>query len=354
MDGAARRRLRWPVNAPVITSIATAFPDVRISQADVCAESPALFARSRHGGLVARATQIEERALALPLDQLRALGSIEQRNRIYAHVAPVLALRAAAPVVCDSRSLDYLVTTSCTGYMIPGWNVHIAQELRLREDIARLPITEAGCAGGIVALARLADYLRARGRGAGMAVSVELCSLAFHAGGSASNYIASLIFADGAGAARVETGGRRGLAIIDSLSLLIPRSEALLGFDLTDAGFYPVLSDELSDVLAAAMPSASQRLLGRHGLSREDVSSWLLHPGGARILSRLESALGLCRSQTRWSWDSMREHGNMSSASIFDVLRRALDDDPITGQWHIAAAFGPGVSVELLLLRSVG
>ncbi|MEX1102645.1 MAG: type III polyketide synthase, partial [Dehalococcoidia bacterium] len=76
----------------------------------------------------------------------------------------------------------------------------------------------------------------------------------------------------------------------------------------------------------------------------------LLHPGGSRILSRLESEMGLERSQTRWSWESLREFGNTSSAAIFDVLRRYLDDAR-AAEWGVVAAFGPGVAVELLLVR---
>ncbi|MFI5242889.1 MAG: type III polyketide synthase [Gemmatimonadales bacterium] len=353
MDDAQSACVRWPVKRPIITRVATAYPPYRVSQVDVGRHSPALFERARHAELLARASQIDERAIALPLDELRALGSIEERNRIYARLAPVLALRAAEQIAEHPEAIDCVVTSSCTGYSVPGWNVSLARGLHMRDDVARVPITEAGCAGGVVALARVADFVSSRGRGAGMAVAAELCSLAFHSGGDASNYVASLIFADGAGAACVEMGSADGFEIVDALSEQIPKTEGLLGFDLTDAGFYPVLSNELTDVLAAAMPSAVQRLLGRNGLARADVAGWLLHPGGARILARLESALELCRAQTRWAWDSMRAHGNTSSASIFNVIARALAE-PASGNWHIAAAFGPGVSVELLLLRRIG
>ena len=94
-----------------------------------------------------------------------------------------------------------------------------------------MPLTESGCAGGVVALARACDYTLARGRPA-LVVAAELCSLAFHGGGDDGNLTASLIFGDGAGAAVVEPGPGPGLQVIDVASVLIPGTEHLLGFEL--------------------------------------------------------------------------------------------------------------------------
>jgi len=103
-------------------------------------------------------------------------------------------------------------------------------------------------------------------------------------------------------------------------------------------------------ILPPATGVAATRLLRRNGLEQGDVAAWLLHPGGAKILLGIEKQLGIERERTRWSWDAMRDHGNTSSAAIFAVLERYLGE-PRPEEFAIVAAFGPGVSIEFLLVR---
>src|SRR4029079_3869523 len=130
---------------------------------------------------------------------------------------------------------------------------------------------------------------------AALAVAVELCSLAFHPGGDDGNLTASLIFGDGARGALLEQDEGPGLELVDDASWLIPESEDLLGFDLTDCGFYPRLDRRLADCLGPAAVASVTRLLARNALACRDVSAWLAHPGGSRILERLGAALSADR-----------------------------------------------------------
>ena len=336
-----------------ITNVAVAHPDYRIEQQEAAQRIGAYAGDMRRVAAIARGTSIDQRALALTPEVIDRLGGTAERNQLYQQMAPALALKAARFALCDQpvSDINCLVTTSCTGYSAPSWGVRLAQECGLPPGAMRLPITEAGCAGGAVALARAADHLHAHGGGEALVVSAELCSLAFHPGGTAGNITSTLIFGDGAGAAVLQSGPGRGLEVLDSSSHLIPDSEHLLGFDLTDRGFYPVLSQDLVDALPEPCGVAVDELLARSCLRRTDITSWLLHPGGARILQKLEGALGVERTQTQWSWDSLREFGNTSSAAIFDVLRRYMHD-ALPGDHAVLAAFGPGVSIELMLLRA--
>ncbi len=212
-------------------------------------------------------------------DEITRLSGIEDRNNHYRRFAEPLALTAAGAALreADRRQVGCLVTSSCTGYALPGWGSAIVEPLGLPCDSARLPITESGCAGGVVALARAADYLRSRPGKLGLAAAVELCSLSFHAGGREGNLIAGLIFGDAAGAALLATGepSPGALEIVDSSSMLFPDTQEALGFDLTDRGFYPVLTRRLVEVLPAATLAAATRLLGRNGLGARDVDAWL-------------------------------------------------------------------------------
>ncbi len=334
-----------------IVSAGVAHPPYRVPQAEAARQIGLFAGDPRRVAAIARGTKIASRAVTLAPDELAKLGGIEERNRIYQNTAPGLALEAAARALGESsrEQVGCLVTSSCTGYSVPGWNVQLVEQLGLRCDTARLPITESGCAGGVVALAHAAHYLRAHPGASALAVAAELCSLSFHAGGGEGNITSTLIFGDGAGACLLQAGEGPGARVLDSMTMLIPGTRDALGFDLTGHGFYPVLKRELVTLLPPAVEAAAAQLLTRNRLSPADVRAWLLHPGGARILSGIEARLGLKRESTRWSWDSMREHGNTSSAAIFDVIRRYLEWPPEPGP-AVIAAFGPGVSVELLLV----
>lgn len=343
-----------------ISKVAVAHPPHRVTQDEAARRIGVYAGDSRRVAAIARGTRIAQRAVAVPPEELICLGSIGSRNDLYQSIAPGLAVEASRGVLGEGggTSVGCVVTTSCTGYSVPSWGVGLVEVCALPRSAMRLPITEAGCAGGVVALARAVDHLRAHpdercadGGGSALVASVELCSLAFHAGGDDGNLTSTLIFGDGAGAALLERGAGPGLGVVDSMSVLVPGSQHALGFDLTDRGFYPILGRELATLLPGPTGVAVAELLTRNNLACEDIDAWLLHPGGARILAALEQELGIERERARWSWDSMREFGNTSSAAIFDVMRRYFEERT-PGEYVIAAAFGPGVSIELLLLRA--
>lgn len=335
-----------------ITHVAVAHPPGRIARSESVSRIGRYADQPRRVAALARGTGIDCRAIAIPADELPRLGLAGQRNDLYRAIAPGLALEAgrAATACTPVEDIACLVTTSCTGYMAPSLGVQVARGLGLRRSTPRLPFTEAGCAGGVLALATAVDQLRSRGGRTALAASVELCSLAFHPGGDDGNLTSTLIFGDGAGAAVLESGEGAGLEVLDAASALVPNSEEALGFDLTDQGFYPRLSRELPSVLRVPLTEAVRDLLARHCLQPDAVGAWLIHPGGPRILRAAADAFCLDRGQMSWSWDSLREFGNTSSAAIFDVLRRYLEE-PRPDEYAVAAAFGPGVSIELLLLR---
>ena len=336
-----------------IVKTAVAYPPHRITQKDAVEQVVGLLGERRRVTALARGSGIERRALAISPAEVARLGGTLERNEIYRQLAPELAFAAARAAVAgtDTGTIGCLATSSCTGCVLPGWGVDLVGELGLPWDVARTPVTESGCAGGVVSLERAADFLATRPGASALVVGTELCSLAFHAETTASSLTASLLFGDGAGASVLATGPGEGLTILDSASALVPSTQHLLGFDLTDHGFYPVLRRELVECLAPAATTAAGHLLARNGLDRSDVTAWLLHPGGARILTAIATCGAIPPEQLRWSWASMEECGNMSSAAIFDVIRRYQEDADAPPGLALIAAFGPGVSIELLLVR---
>jgi alkylresorcinol/alkylpyrone synthase len=336
-----------------ITRVSTAQPEHSVDSAEAARRIGAVTGDARRVNAIARASRIQRRATALPADEIGALDSGESRNAVYKRLAPELALRVAREAFSgiDAPPVGCLVTSSCTGYMVPGWDVHVAQACEFPDDTVRVPLTQAGCSGGVLALATAAHWLRLHPGRSALAVSVELCSLAFQANPDPGNLVSALLFGDGAGAAVLQPGTDEGLRIVAGRSALVPCSREAIGFDLTDRGFFPRLALDLAEMLPEHTLGAAVKLLAGEGLSLSDLSFALLHPGGPRILDGLGGAFALPPSALRWSYESLSELGNTSSAAIFDVLRRYLSDDDAPRGWGIVAAFGPGVSIEMLLVH---
>jgi alkylresorcinol/alkylpyrone synthase len=305
---------------------------------------------------------VDRRFSVEPLDRLGTLRGISDTQALYRTHAIALGRQVAAQALSgagvEPRDVDLLITVSCTGIMIPSLDAHLVNELGFRADVRRLPITELGCVGGAAALARAHDFLIGFPEARALVVAVELPSLSLQrADLSPANLVSSALFGDGAaaallggGAAGLRAGG--GVRILETLAHLFPSSTWALGFDLEDDGFHSVLSKEVPMLLKAELGRLVRTLADRRGISRDQLSCFVLHPGGRKILAFAEEELGLARGDTQPSWDVLRDFGNQSSASVLFVLHEWLNNrPPQPGAYGILAAFGPGLSAEMLLLE---
>ncbi|HZU75581.1 MAG TPA: type III polyketide synthase, partial [Dehalococcoidia bacterium] len=228
---------------------------------------------------------VQERYLALPVEETLRSRSLGERNRIYVEQARALGEQAARQALLrsatDPRAIDLVVTVSCTGYMLPSLDAYLVGSLSLRPDVRRLPITELGCLAGAAALNRAAELLDGDSRRTALVVAVELPSLTFQPDdGSMDNLVSALVFADGAGAAVLRHDAGPGLALLDSRSLLVPGTLGEMGFELREGGFHVVLSKDVPALLAGPFAAAASRLLADHGLTFRDLSFACIHPGG--------------------------------------------------------------------------
>ncbi len=308
---------------------------------------------------LASSTGIESRAVALPIAELVRPRSFEQRNAEYAEAALPLAEAAARRALdragVDAAAIDLLITTSCTGVLIPSLGALIAPRLGLRADVRRLPITELGCAAGAAALGRARDHLAGDGARRALVIAVELPSLTFQLrDASMTNLVATSLFGDGAAAVALDDGDGPGMHLVASLSHLWPGTAHLMGFRASDGGFHVVLDRNVPDYLAGRVRPLVDALCAARGLTVADLRFAAIHPGGRRILRGLEQELGLPAEATAPSWEVLRRAGNMSSATVLfvlDALGRLPAPPP--GSHGLLAAFGPGFAAELSLLRWV-
>jgi len=125
-----------------------------------------------------------------------------------------------------------------------------------------------------------------------------------------------------------------------------------MGFDLRDSGFHIVLSKDVPQLIAERIKGLVEGFLARQGLMREDISAFLLHPGGQKLLSFMEAELELDRSDTEISWDVLRRFGNLSSASVLFILQESMAKREMpSGSYGLLMAFGPGFTAEMILLQ---
>jgi alkylresorcinol/alkylpyrone synthase len=301
--------------------------------------------------------QVARRYSVVPLDELIRPRSLTQTSLAYREHAIALGRRAAADCLCQARlrpsDIDMLITVSCTGYMIPSLDAYLVETLGFRADVRRLPITELGCIGGAMALSRAREFVRAFPGTNALVIAVELASLTFQPHDrSPANLVSCALFGDGAAAALVTSRAPSGVQILDTESYLAAGTLDAMGFDLRDNGFHMVLARAVPELLRRQIGPLAERLLGRNGLRPEQIAAYVLHPGGKKILDELEAELHVGREATQPSWDVLREYGNLSSATILFVLREWLTTRrPASGAYGLAAGFGPGLSIELLLLR---
>jgi alkylresorcinol/alkylpyrone synthase len=308
-----------------------------------------------------RSVQVGGRYLALPLEKYLPLERFSERNEAFNQVSLDLgeqAVRRALDLAgMQPRDVDHLFFVTVTGIATPSLDARLMNRLGLRPDVKRTPIFGLGCVAGAAGTARAADVLRAFPEQVAVLLSVELCSLTLQREDvSIANIIASGLFGDGA-AALVLSGAERpppGAAprVLATRSVFYSDTERIMGWDVVEGGFKVVLSAKVPALVTEHVRNDVDAFLAEQGLRRTDVRHWIAHTGGPKVLQAFESALELPPEALRRSWDSLRQTGNLSSASVLFVLSELLaSGEARPGDLGLLMAMGPGFCAELVLLR---
>jgi alkylresorcinol/alkylpyrone synthase len=302
---------------------------------------------------------VETRHLAFPVEWYKPRRSWGEINTAWLEAAQRLGQRAIDAALgragLSRTDLDALFVVSITGIASPSLDARLINRMGLRSDIKRTPIFGLGCVGGATGLIRAADYVRAYPEQHAALLAVELCSLTLQRDDvSTANLISSALFADGAAAAIVAGSGRQasGPEIVTSRSVFYPDSEDIMGWDISEKGFRIVLSPKLTDLVRVRLAHNIDTFLDGLGLTRGDIRSWVMHPGGPKVLETVADSLGLSGQALEPSWECLRRFGNLSSASVLLVLEEVMGRHrPPEGTLGLMVAMGPGFCSELILLR---
>ena len=308
---------------------------------------------------VHRHAMVGGRHLALRLEEYPALDTFTATNDAFIRCAVDLGAEAIDRGLewsgLSRRDVDHIFFVSVTGVATPSIDARLVNRLGLRPDIKRTPMFGLGCVAGAAGVARASDYLRGHPDEVAVVLSVELCSLTLQRDDlSMPNIVASGLFGDGAAAA-VLTGTHRdarGPEVVATRSVFYPDTEEVMGWRIAHTGFQVVLSADVPKVVEEHVGKDVDAFLGSHGLSRRDLTSYVCHPGGPRVLEAMQSALGVDREALAMTWRSLERIGNLSSASVLMVLEDTMAERrPPAGSLGLLMAMGPGFCSELVLLR---
>ncbi|WP_189249149.1 type III polyketide synthase [Streptosporangium pseudovulgare] len=334
--------------------------------------------------------RVRSRHLALPLDGYAKLDGFGAANDVFVETAVDLGAEAVGAALdaagLEPRDVDMIMFTSVTGVAAPSVDARLVGRLGLRPDVKRVPVFGLGCVAGAAGISRVHDYLRGWPDHVAVLLSVELCSLTLQRDDvSPANMVAGALFGDGA-AAVVACGGERdggsgpatpaagagagasaamdggsanggaadggtGPRVVATRSHLYPDSGHVMGWDVRDGGFKVLLDPGVPDVVRAYLADDVHGFLADHGLTASDVTAWVCHPGGPKVLEAVSESLDLPAGALDVTWRSLAEVGNLSSSSVLHVLRDTIALRPPPGTPGLLIAMGPGFCSELVLLR---
>ncbi|MEQ1510548.1 MAG: type III polyketide synthase [Sphingopyxis sp.] len=272
------------------------------------------------------------------------LPATSTRMAAYAQAAPELALAAIAKLGCEPSRITHLVVASCTGFVAPGIDQIIAQKMGLSPHVERTLIGFMGCYAGVTALRTARHIVRSQPDAVVLLVSVELSTLHLDDQSDIEPLLAMLQFSDGAAAAIISTAPG-GVSIGPGLSLAMPDSDALIRWDIGDHGFVMHLSGAVPGRIEKALSQPDVQA----ALFPDSVPTHLaIHAGGRSILDAVERSLNLSADALSHSRNTLRDFGNMSSATIFFAIE-GLMKAGVHGP-GLALAFGPGLAAEAVAL----
>ncbi|MGL3000524.1 type III polyketide synthase [Flavobacterium sp. RSSB_23] len=283
--------------------------------------------------------------------------SFAERNAIY--VREVIDLgekvlhKALQQAQWDATDIDFIITVSCTGIMIPSLDAYLINSLRLRQDVVRLPVTEMGCAAGISGIIYAKNFLKANPGKRAAVVAVESPTATFQLDDfSMANIVSAAIFGDGAACVLLSSDEQDlGPEIIGEEMYHFYDAIEMMGFELTNSGLQMVLDIAVPETIANHFPTIIHPFLDKYQLSIADIDHLIFHPGGKKIIETVETLFEGLGKNIEETKSVLRSYGNMSSATVLYVLEEIMNKKPIKGSKGLMLSFGPGFSAQRVLLQ---
>ncbi|KAJ0078656.1 hypothetical protein Patl1_23401 [Pistacia atlantica] len=238
--------------------------------------------------------------------------SLDTRQDMAATLIPELGKEAATKAIEEwgqpKSKITHLICCSTMGGFIPGYDYQIVQLLGLDLSINRVMLYQQGCNGGGTVLRIAKD-----------------------------------------------------LAENNKAPTLVPNSVGAICGSIREHGLTFHIGKEVPDLISNHIEKRLIEVFHPLGITDWNSIFWAAHPGGPAILDQVEAKLGLQPEKLRATRHVLAEYGNMSSVTvlfILDEVRKKSTEDGLktTGEgseWGVLFGFGPGLTIETLVLHSV-
>lgn len=300
---------------------------------------------------------VDRRYGIMDIEEVFTRTSFEEKNQLYVREIKKLGeealSRALGQANWDAGTLDYIITVSCTGIMIPSLDAYLVNALGMKQEVIRLPVTEMGCAAGISGLIYARNFLRSNPGKRAALVAVESPTATFqHRDFSMANMVSAAIFGDGAACVLLSSeDAAAGPAITGEGMYHFPDATHLMGFDLTNEGLRMILDPAVPETITAHFEDILFPFLEAHGTDIDQVSHLIFHPGGRKIVQTVEERFRPLGKNIEDTRETLRLYGNMSSATVLYVLERFMNRSIPEGEQGLMLSFGPGFSAQRVLLQ---
>ncbi len=285
------------------------------------------------------------------------VNGFAKRNDIYIREVKKLGkkclLSALDKAKWKATDIDFIITVSCTGIMIPSVDAYLINDLGMRQDIVRLPVTEMGCAAGISGMIYAQNFLKANPGKRAAVLALEAPTTTFQIEDfSMANIVSAAIFGDGAACVLLSSNENDdGPKIIGNGMYHFFHATEMMGFKLVDSGLQMVLDKSVPEKIAQHFPNIIHPFLKNYGLQISQIDHLIFHPGGRKILQTVEDIFGTMEKNIDDTKEVLRLFGNMSSVTVLYVLERFMDKQLPKGDLGLMLSFGPGFSAQRVLLE---
>ncbi len=283
--------------------------------------------------------------------------SFQDRNEIYRREVVPLAKTALTKALKDAswkaQEIDYIITVSCTGIMIPSIDAYLINELEMRQDIVRLPVTEMGCVAGVSGIIYAENFLRANPSKKAAIIAIEAPTATFQLDDySMANMVSAAIFGDGCACVLMSSCEEdSGPEVIGHEMYHFKDATHMMGFDLVNSGLQMVLDKSVPETISSHFEDIVHPFLAKNDLSIEDVDHLIFHPGGKKIVQTVEELFADLGKNIHHTKGVLRDYGNMSSATVLFVLQRFMQEEQAAGSHGLMLSFGPGFTAQRVLLK---
>lgn len=278
--------------------------------------------------------------------------STQQRLEIFKTEALAMALQCVyngLGKTYNYSKITHIITVSCTGFWAPGLDIILMQSLGIAKDTERTSVNFMGCYASIHAL-KMAKYIcNSQNKAQVLIVSVELCTLHLQRKNTMDNVAANLLFGDGAACVLVNNDGNF-INIKEFYSEIDHSAANLMQWDIAQEGFEMILGKEIPNAIEKNAASLVANALLKNKLSKNDIKTYAIHPGGRKIVDIFQHKLQISEISLQSSYRILKNYGNMSSATILYVLKDILENKIEAKAPIFVAAFGPGLCMETVVL----